>query len=339
MNSASVAGYSPHFAAMEQIRGTGTDGRSDIYSLSATLYQLMTNTIPADALTRADALLGGAKDPIIPLYDLNAEIPPAVSDVILKGVAIRQSDRYPTAGEMQRDLRRAFNKGNAAVGDKTLVMGEVVTPGLPKLPQPDAAELAAEPLAVAGSPAVDVSPRLDIIPRRHESKPSELKTEILSATPVAEITKSEPSHDIIEPAAPTLAMAAPVVASPPPPPLTTRPQQVTPPQVKKSSAKMGLLFGGLAGLFLLAVAAVGGGWYVYRNYYLSATPTVRTSPSPAPTASPSPGSNSVDTADKDGNAGVESTSSNTGNTNRAPTTTGSPGPQITQGASTGNFFR
>src|SRR5947208_4336647 len=83
--SGSVIGYTPHFASMEQIRGTGTNARSDIYSLSATLYQLMTNTVPSDALARADAIIGGQADTIIPLSDLNTEIPPVVSDVILKG--------------------------------------------------------------------------------------------------------------------------------------------------------------------------------------------------------------------------------------------------------------
>src|SRR5678816_2838691 len=58
-SSGSVVGYTPHYAPMEQIRGTGTDARSDLYSLSATLYQLMTNLVPSDALTRADALLNG----------------------------------------------------------------------------------------------------------------------------------------------------------------------------------------------------------------------------------------------------------------------------------------
>jgi serine/threonine protein kinase len=37
-STGSVVGYTPHYAPMEQIRGTGTNPRSDIYSLSATLY-------------------------------------------------------------------------------------------------------------------------------------------------------------------------------------------------------------------------------------------------------------------------------------------------------------
>src|SRR5215208_749719 len=48
-STGSVVGYTPHYAPMEQIRGIGTSPRSDIYSLSATLYQLMTNIVPADS--------------------------------------------------------------------------------------------------------------------------------------------------------------------------------------------------------------------------------------------------------------------------------------------------
>src|SRR3982750_62678 len=65
-NTGSVVGYTPHYAPMEQIRGIGTNARSDLYSLSATLYQLVTNTVPPDALTRADALLNGSADPLTP---------------------------------------------------------------------------------------------------------------------------------------------------------------------------------------------------------------------------------------------------------------------------------
>ena len=36
----SVFGYSRNYASLEQIQGTGTDPRSDLYALAATLYHL-----------------------------------------------------------------------------------------------------------------------------------------------------------------------------------------------------------------------------------------------------------------------------------------------------------
>src|SRR5512138_2085700 len=48
--SSSILGYTPGYAALEQIQGTGTDPRSDLYSLAATLYILMTGAAPPTAL-------------------------------------------------------------------------------------------------------------------------------------------------------------------------------------------------------------------------------------------------------------------------------------------------
>ncbi|MGB7068416.1 MAG: serine/threonine-protein kinase [Pyrinomonadaceae bacterium] len=109
VGSGSVVGYTPHYAPMEQIRGTGTKPRSDIYSLSATLYQLMTNVVPADALTRADALLNHDADPLLPAASLNPEISTIVSAVLAKGLQVSQEKRYSTAVDMQKALRQAFS--------------------------------------------------------------------------------------------------------------------------------------------------------------------------------------------------------------------------------------
>src|ERR671926_439056 len=57
--SGSVFGYSFNYAPIEQMQGTGTDPRSDLYSLGATLYHLLTAKTPPDALTRATAVLNG----------------------------------------------------------------------------------------------------------------------------------------------------------------------------------------------------------------------------------------------------------------------------------------
>ena len=118
--SGSLVGYTPHYAPMEQIRGTGTDARSDIYSLSATLYQLMTGKVPQDALTRADILLAGSPDPLKPPSDIVDEVSTSLSDVILRGMELSQEKRYKTARIMQKALRKSFNQLQESMSADTI---------------------------------------------------------------------------------------------------------------------------------------------------------------------------------------------------------------------------
>lgn len=104
----SVVGYTPQYAPLEQIRGTGTNARSDIFSLSSTVYQLLTNRVPPDALTRADALLSEQPDPLLPVNQINPLVPPAISAIILKGMEISRDKRFSSAREMQKLLRDAY---------------------------------------------------------------------------------------------------------------------------------------------------------------------------------------------------------------------------------------
>jgi serine/threonine protein kinase len=138
-STGSVVGYTPHYAPMEQIRGIGTSPKSDLYSLSATLYQLMTNTIPADALSRADSLLNGMPDPIKAPTLLNPEVPPAVSDVILNGMEVSQEKRFGTAREMQKALRKAFSEMQNAMSAQTVAFNasDIQANGGAESPQPN----------------------------------------------------------------------------------------------------------------------------------------------------------------------------------------------------------
>ena len=49
----SVFGYSRKYSPLEQIQGTGTDARSDIFALGATAFHLLTGKAPIDVLARA----------------------------------------------------------------------------------------------------------------------------------------------------------------------------------------------------------------------------------------------------------------------------------------------
>src|SRR5947208_2389719 len=59
----SIFGYSRNYASLEQIQGTGTDPRSDLYSLAATVYHILTSAPPEDALSRAMAVLSNRPYP------------------------------------------------------------------------------------------------------------------------------------------------------------------------------------------------------------------------------------------------------------------------------------
>ena len=53
-------------------------------------------------------MLNGLPDPINAISELNPEVPPSVSDVVLRGMEVSQDRRFETAREMQKTLRKAF---------------------------------------------------------------------------------------------------------------------------------------------------------------------------------------------------------------------------------------
>jgi hypothetical protein len=102
--AASIFGYTPNYAPLEQIQALGTDSRSDLYSLGATLYHLMTGVKPPDALTRAAALVNGQPDPLAPASIANPAIAPEIDSVLARAMAQNREQRYATAADMRRAL-------------------------------------------------------------------------------------------------------------------------------------------------------------------------------------------------------------------------------------------
>src|ERR1044072_9311318 len=85
--SASIYGYTPNYAPLEQVQGLGTDARSDIYSLAATLYHLLTNVKPPDALSRAGAVVNGQADPLPLANQVRPDISAGTAHVLARALA------------------------------------------------------------------------------------------------------------------------------------------------------------------------------------------------------------------------------------------------------------
>jgi serine/threonine protein kinase len=86
------------------------DAQSDIYALGATLYHLLTNKLPVDALERTIEILEGKPDPLPTPSQLNADVPPEISDVLMKALEIKRENRFSSAVIMRQVLRTAFAK-------------------------------------------------------------------------------------------------------------------------------------------------------------------------------------------------------------------------------------
>ena len=105
----SVFGYSRKYSPLEQIQGTGTDARSDIFALGATVYHLLTGKPPIDVLARASAIVGGNPDPLESASNINQEISVGTAGVLNSALALNSAARFVSAKAMQQALEQAVN--------------------------------------------------------------------------------------------------------------------------------------------------------------------------------------------------------------------------------------
>ena len=93
---------SPGYAPPEQYMG-GTNPRTDIYGLGATLYTLLTGKIPPDALVRATRSQG--VDPLNMANLITPEVPMAVAQLIQRAMSLSIDDRFETVEEFWLQLQ------------------------------------------------------------------------------------------------------------------------------------------------------------------------------------------------------------------------------------------
>jgi serine/threonine protein kinase len=96
------------FSPPEQVMGTGTDPRSDIYALAATFYALLTGTIPPAAHERI------AGKEVVPTSQLIKGVPETVDKAILQALDLNANRRPQTAQTFSRMLDGGQDSGSGS---------------------------------------------------------------------------------------------------------------------------------------------------------------------------------------------------------------------------------
>ncbi len=116
----------PHFISPEQARGETVDQRSDLYSLGATVYRLLTGHTPFEGETTRDILRGHFQDKPRPVQEHVPGVPGELAAIVATLLEKKPADRFQSAKELLErvDILRARAKTGAvgAGGSKRLLV-------------------------------------------------------------------------------------------------------------------------------------------------------------------------------------------------------------------------
>ena len=131
---------SPKYMSPEQIRGDVTlDGRSDVFSLGTVLYEMLTGKPPFTGETVTDIMQAVLEHtPPVPSV-VDAHVPPELDGVVMRMLAQRPDDRYPSARSLFRELRRVDENLSARSGEPSAAAAarnepDALVPAVPSRP-------------------------------------------------------------------------------------------------------------------------------------------------------------------------------------------------------------
>ena len=167
----------PQYISPEQLTGVPTDARSDIYSLGATFYHIVTGKLPYRASDLEELAKLHEAGNLVPPKNIKGDLPDKLNDIIVKMMARSIDQRYQTPQELIADLENFLSSkpaqfaesadvqdGNQGKKIKITVAPKIVPKiNIPSAPVNPAASVSEEP--VQGTPkVVPIAPKPVVVP-------------------------------------------------------------------------------------------------------------------------------------------------------------------------------
>jgi serine/threonine protein kinase len=145
-----------NYLAPEQIEGRGVDGRADAYSLACAAFEMLAGEPPFRREQSLAVMWAQLSAPPPPLTSMRRDLPPAVDQVMARGLAKLPEDRYPSCRAFAAALQEACGVSARDLAPPARAAQGLVPPppGGPDLAATDpGARLAASDQAASGSAA------------------------------------------------------------------------------------------------------------------------------------------------------------------------------------------
>jgi serine/threonine-protein kinase len=189
----------PEYISPEQCRGEKLDGRSDIYALGVTLYQMLSGRTPFDADTPAALVLQIVEGRRPELGALNPTVPASVQRLVEKMMSTDRSQRFQSAEDLIHAIRQVDTQPEtrmptpATAPAVTLPSGEsteATAPPGPTQAMPPSGPTEAMP-QVSSTEAVRAAAATVALPPEPAAAPSHPKPARSAARP--EVTVAQPA--------------------------------------------------------------------------------------------------------------------------------------------------
>lgn len=101
---------SPYYMSPEQIAGQKVDGRSDLFSLGVTLYQLFTGKLPFEGDSLTNLMYQITHNKPVSVRKVRSDLPSCLTRIINKSMEKKPSNRYEDGMAMAEALKRCANQ-------------------------------------------------------------------------------------------------------------------------------------------------------------------------------------------------------------------------------------